>query len=47
MKSSESPYYVRVSEYTVKMLVERGRDDYVRLPETPTPEPTPETSSGG
>lgn len=39
--SSESPYYVRVSEYTVKDFVERTRDDFLELPPTPTPEPTP------
>jgi len=44
--SSESPYYVRVSQYTVKDFVERTRDDFIELPQTPTPEPTPETSSG-
>jgi hypothetical protein len=38
--SSESPYYVRVSEYTVKDFVERTRDDFLELPPTPTPEPT-------
>jgi hypothetical protein len=38
--SSESPYYVRVSEYTVKDFVERTRDDFLELPSTPTPEPT-------
>jgi hypothetical protein len=38
--SSESPYYVRVSDYTVKNFVERVRDDFLELPPTPTPEPT-------
>lgn len=38
--SSESPYYVRVSNYTVKDFVERTRDDFLELPPTPTPEPT-------
>ncbi|MBM4464315.1 MAG: DUF4340 domain-containing protein [Chloroflexi bacterium] len=38
--SSESPYYVRVSEYTVKDFVEKARDDFLELPPTPTPEPT-------
>lgn len=38
--SSESPYYVRMSEYTVKDFVERTRDDFLELPPTPTPEPT-------
>ena len=41
--SSESPYYVRVSEYTVKDFVEGTREGFLELP--PTPEPTPETSS--
>ncbi len=41
--SSESPYYVRVSEYTVNDFVERTRDDFLELP----PTPTPETSSTG
>ncbi len=36
--SSESPYYVRVSEYGVKDLVERTRDDFLQSPPTPTPE---------
>jgi hypothetical protein len=40
MISSESLYYVRVSEYTVKDFVERTRDDFLELPPTPTPEPT-------
>jgi len=38
--SSESPYYVRVSEYTVKDFAEKVRDDFLELPPTPTPEPT-------
>ena len=38
--SSESPYYVRVSEYTVKDFVEKVRDDFLELPPTPTPAPT-------
>lgn len=37
--SSESPYYVRVSEYTVKDLVEKKRDDFLQVPPTPTPAP--------
>ncbi len=42
--SSESPYYVRVSEYTVQSLVENTRQDFLELPPTPeaTPESTPE-----
>jgi hypothetical protein len=39
VKSSESPYYVRVSEYTVKDLVEKTRDGFLQLPPTPTPSP--------
>lgn len=38
--SSESPYYVRVSEYSVKSFVENTRDDFLQLPPTPTPEAT-------
>jgi hypothetical protein len=40
--SSESPYYVQVSNYTVKDFVEKTRDDFLELPPTPTPEPTSE-----
>jgi hypothetical protein len=36
--SSESPYYVRVADYTVKNFAERTRDDFIELPQTPTPE---------
>ena len=35
--SSASPYYVRVSEYSVKDLVERAGDDFLQAPPTPTP----------
>jgi len=38
--SSESPYYVRVSDYTVKDFVEKARGDFLELPPTPTPEET-------
>ena len=38
--SSESPYYVRVYEYSVKDFVETTRDDFLQLPPTPTPEAT-------
>ena len=43
VKVSESPYYVRVNDYSVRPLVEDTRDDFVQQP-TPTPEaePTPE-----
>lgn len=37
--SSESPYYVRVSEFAVKDLVEKAREGFLELP--PTPEATP------
>jgi hypothetical protein len=39
--SSESPYYVRVSEYTVKDFVEKAREDFLVVPPTATPEATP------
>jgi hypothetical protein len=38
--SSESPYYVRVYEYSVKDLVEKTREDFLQAPPTPTPEAT-------
>lgn len=37
--SSESPYYVRVSEFAVKHVVESTRDDFLQVPPTPTLEP--------
>ncbi len=40
VKSSESPYYVHVAEYSVQNLVENGRDDFLETPQ-PTPTPTP------
>jgi hypothetical protein len=43
IRSSESAYYVRVSEYSVQDLVEYTRDDLLELPPTPTPEGTPES----
>jgi len=36
--SSASPYYVRVSEYSVKDLAETTGDDFLQLPPTPMPE---------
>ncbi len=45
VKSSESPYYVRVAEYNVKPLVENTRDDFVQPPPTPTPEGDTTTNS--
>jgi hypothetical protein len=41
VKSSESDYYVRVDEFTVKNLVEKGREDFLQQPPTPTPAPEP------
>ncbi|NIO71411.1 MAG: DUF4340 domain-containing protein [Anaerolineae bacterium] len=38
--SSESPYYVRVSGYSLNNLVENTRDDFLQAPPTPTPEAT-------
>lgn len=38
VKSSESPYYVRVSEASVKALVERTRQSFLQKPPTPTSE---------
>jgi hypothetical protein len=35
--SSESPYYVRVSEYSVQSLVVNARADFIEVPPTPTP----------
>ena len=37
VKSSESPYYVRVAEFTAKNLIEKKRDDFLQPP--PTAEP--------
>jgi hypothetical protein len=51
VKSSESDWYVRVSEYAVKNLVRKGREDSLQQPPTPspvleyTPEPTAEATS--
>jgi hypothetical protein len=43
--SSESPYFVRVSEYGVQALVENARDDFLELPPPPTPEEETQDSS--
>ena len=43
VRSSESAYYVRVSEYSVQDLVEYTRADLMEVPPTPTPELTPES----
>ncbi|MBI1878870.1 MAG: DUF4340 domain-containing protein [Chloroflexi bacterium] len=42
VKSSESPYYVRVAEFTAKTLIEKKRDDFLQAP--PTAEPTAEAT---
>jgi hypothetical protein len=47
VKSSESAYYVRVSEYLVNDLVEKGRVDFLQLPPTPTPEAALEATPQG
>lgn len=41
VKLSESPYYVRVAEYSVKDLVEQQRDGFLQAP--PTAQPSAET----
>jgi len=38
VRSSESEYYVRVSEWAVNDLVQKGRQDFLELPPTPTPQ---------
>jgi hypothetical protein len=43
VKSSESAYYVRVSEFSVKDMVEKGRVDFLQLPPTPAPGATETT----
>jgi hypothetical protein len=42
--SSESPYYVRVAEFSVQNLVENAREDFLEVPTTPTPEGESDTS---
>ena len=43
VKSSESPFYVRVSEFAVNDLVTRTRDGFMAATPTPTPDAgTPE-----
>ena len=37
VKTSESPYYVRVNQYSIQGLVEKTRQDLIQLPPTPTP----------
>lgn len=41
VKSSESAYYVRVAEFSVKDLVEKARDGLLQQPPTPTPTVVP------
>ena len=41
VKSSESPYYVHVREFSVQDIVEKGYEDFVEVPPTLTPEVTP------
>jgi hypothetical protein len=38
VKSSSSEYYVLVSQYSVNDFVEKGHEDLLQLPPTPTPE---------
>ena len=38
VKSSESPYYVSVSDFGVSNLIENNRDDFIELALEPTPE---------
>lgn len=40
VKSSESPYYVKVNDYSVNELVTRGKANFLQQP-TPTPAATP------
>jgi hypothetical protein len=46
VKASTSDYYVLVSEYSVADFMEKGHDDFLQLPPTPTPgaEATPSGS---
>jgi len=37
VKASTSPYYVRVSDYYIRPLVEDTRDSFIQPPPTPTP----------
>jgi hypothetical protein len=41
VKSSESPYFVRVAEYGLKDLVEKTREGFLTLPATAVPAPAP------
>jgi hypothetical protein len=42
VKSSESPYYVQVREFSVQDIVEKGYEDFIEVPPTPTSEEAPE-----
>lgn len=42
-RSSESPYFVRLAEFTGNNFVDKTRDDFLELP--PTPVPTPEAGT--
>jgi len=47
LRSSESPYFVRVNEFFGNTLVGKKREDFLAQPPTPTPAPgtsTPTTS---
>lgn len=46
VKSSESPYYVRVREFSVQDVVEKARADWLELPPTPAPADTPQATPG-
>jgi hypothetical protein len=39
VKSSDSPYYVRVAEWAVRELVEKTRESFLKLPTPPLPAP--------
>ena len=45
VKSSESLFYVKVTEYSVKDLVEKTRDGFLQLPPTPAPAVAPTPAS--
>jgi hypothetical protein len=47
LASSDSAYYVRVTELTVQDWIEKTRDDFLELPPTPTPGTTPEATPSG
>jgi hypothetical protein len=49
-KWSESPYYVRVAQYTAETFVNKTRDDFIQPPPTATPEAggaTPQAPASG